>query len=166
MDNRIHATSDAKGIIAYSKSLLLGLRDEGLLSKDGVEKELLYFENILKSFEGLENSILRTEFNTESIKSKSKVILGFILISLWGTANFIFAASEKIKVDTPFSFMIPVMMLFFVILVYFAIKRFYAILTDAKKLVEVYSISLKSISLRIGLALLSIVVLIFIDLMQ
>lgn len=162
VDNRVHETSTAKGIIGYAKSLLIGLNIEGVIDDDELKREIQYFNNVAESFESQECSIARKEQRIETIKAKSKVWLGFSLIFLWGLTNFSFSTAPKQKIDSSTFWFIPILIVMFVLVIYAACKAFYRINSNPKKLMKIYSFTRRTILERTWLPIASILLLLII----
>lgn len=160
IDNRFHATSNPEGIISYTKSLIMGLRDGGWISNEIYGRELAYLNNVSESFSSLERNIERSSSILELNKSKSKVLLGFVLISCWGVFNFLLESSSKIKIDAPESYLIPMFLIVIAVISYAAFKEYYRVTSDPVSLVSVYNIELSSVIIRLFLALIGIAALI------
>lgn len=93
-DGQQHPTNNAAGIIAYTKSLIQSLKESGIINNETSQRECTRFKNISDSFTAQTCKIETQLNNSELIKSKSKVWLGFIIISLWGILNFRYAPSD------------------------------------------------------------------------
>jgi len=127
IDGKEHASNNAVGIIAYIKSLILSLHNENIISDDVKQIELDRFQYVKDSFIAQENKIESNVSTIETIKSKSKVWLGFLLISLWSAFNFTFKSdsSNKTLLSTVDMVMAAPLALIFVFLVYQAITHYY-----------------------------------------
>ena len=113
--------------IAYIKSLILSLKNESCLSSEIAERELKQFENVKDSFSAQTNKIENKFRNIELVKSKSKVVLGFLIISLWGVINFMFRPNNEDKMQlTNYEIWLVVnTALAIVFCSYMAIKKYY-----------------------------------------
>lgn len=159
VENRLHETNIAKGIIGYAKSLLLGLNREGLITEDELIREKQYFENVSASFESQEQTISRAEQKLEMIKAKSKVWLGFCLIFSWGFTNFNFMTDSKVKLNDGLSWSIPTFIVLFAVLLYMTSKKYYFMISSPHSLVKIYETSGLSVLIKVLLASFCIVAL-------
>jgi len=126
-DGREHPTNNAVGIIAYIKSLILSLSNSSIIDKDMEVREIHRFSHLRESFLAQSAKIENVFSNSELVKSKSKVWLGFIIVSLWGTLNFAFkgALTEEFEINSPV--LISGLFIFFalVFLIYQALLLYY-----------------------------------------
>tara|TARA_R110002072_G_scaffold265476_1_gene424371 strand:- start:99 stop:1301 length:1203 start_codon:yes stop_codon:yes gene_type:complete len=126
-DGKEHPSNNAAGIIAYIKSLTLSLKNESILSAEVAERELKQFEYVKESFSAQTNKIESKFRNIELVKSKSKVVLGFLIISLWGAINFMFRlnSGDRIQLTNYDIGLVVSTALAIVFFSYIAIKKYY-----------------------------------------
>ncbi|WP_131382119.1 hypothetical protein [Idiomarina baltica] len=161
IDNRLHESNNAKGIIGYAKSLVIALYRENLIDESERDREQKYLENVETSFESQEYTITRAEQKVETIKAKSKVWLGFALISIWGFTNFNFQRSPKVELAGNLSWFWPLLIVIFAFILYLATKEYYSRVSNAQFLVKLYDIRGSRILLKISLALVGMIALVW-----
>jgi len=165
-DAKEHPTNNAIGIIAYIKSLIFSLEQSLIIKPTIAERELERFKYINDSFAAQNCKIGYQTSNIELIKSKSKVWLGFIIISLWGIFNFTLKPAETNReaISTLTFTTGIIIILFTTFLTYLAIKRFY----NARQLPEasehLYNISYTKILAKIIFSIIFIAILLLIKL--
>jgi len=165
-DGKEHPSNNAAGIIAYIKSLILSLKNESSLSSEIAERELKQFEYVQNSFSAQTNKIENKFRNIELVKSKSKVVLGFLIISLWGVINFMFRPNfeDKIQLTTHEIWLVVSTALAIVCCSYIAIKKYYINGQTPEASEHLYRTSYWKIFSKSLLALLVAVLLIFLQL--
>ncbi len=159
IDEKEHPTNNAVGIVAYVKSLICSLEQSSIIDQIIAKREQERFEYINASFKAQNSKMGNQINNTELIKSKAKVWLGFIVISIWGSLNFMFkpevANREAISSATFFTSLIVILATVFFI--YTAIKKFYRNRQLPKASEHLYHISYVKILGKIIVALIGIV---------
>jgi len=122
-DDRAHPTNDAIGIIAYIESLISSLRANKFISNIHARRELQRFQSTKASFLAQTNKIDHKLSNNELLKSKSKVWLGFIIVSIWGFMNFTYKplVADKTEISGYFIYAIP----FILAIIYYFIIEYY-----------------------------------------
>jgi uncharacterized membrane protein YidH (DUF202 family) len=127
-DGREHPTNNAAGIISYTQSLIQSLKQSLIINPAIADREQERFKHIRASFAAQNCKMDNQLSNSELIKSKAKVWLGFILASLWGTLNFVFKLDGASKAEIPSSSFYTgvVVILATLFLIYAAIKRYYS----------------------------------------
>jgi hypothetical protein len=127
LDNKEHPTNNALGIIAYTKSLISSLEDVKIIDSELSEREKARFENVKESIAAQNGKISNEINNVELVKSKSKIWLGFLLLSIWGSINFNFKSdfNEKIAIATDEFLAIILASFLSVFFIYLTIKRYY-----------------------------------------
>lgn len=149
-DGQQHPTNNAAGIIAYTKSLIQSLEQSDIIDEKTTKRELIRFENISDSFSA-QTCKLETQINnSELIKSKSKVWLGFFIISLWGILNFRYAPIDANKAaisSTTFiiSFISILTAIFFV---YTIIKIYYKTLQSSLYVEELFHTRYRTFAIK------------------
>jgi hypothetical protein len=161
IDEVEHPTNNAVGIIAYIKSLICSLEGDGIIKSSIAKREQSRFDYVESSFKAQNCKISSKINNIEQIKSKSKVWLGFVIISIWGILNFKFKPVNGSYYEIPEEwFLVFVSTLFVTVFaIYFAIKKFYTnrYVPDAAE--HLYNISSKLLGLKIVLPLIGIILL-------
>jgi hypothetical protein len=159
IDNQEHPTNNALGIIAYVKSLICSLEDSKLLSKKIAEREQARFDFIGTSFSAQNTKMINEISNVELVSAKSKVWLGFVLVSAWGVLNFLFKTSfeEKHAIKIEESIYISILLVTAVIAFYFSIKRYYGLRYSSEASERLYRIRYKQISYKIVAALVIVI---------
>lgn len=142
IDSRISQESNTDGIISYSKSLLVGLRQEKLISEEEEKTESNRLKNIATSFRSQEAKIKLSDEKNELIKQKSKVWIGFSLIFLWGTANYLFSIPQDKKglIPEPYFYLTPLIIFIAAISIYIALKTYYKYVEKVDNLAKIYNI--------------------------
>lgn len=161
IDNRLHESNNAKGIIGYAKSLVIALFRDGLIDKFERDREQSYLDNVAASFESQEYTITRAEQKVETIKAKSKVWLGFALISAWGFTNFNFQTSEKFELVESLSWSLPLLIILFAFVLYQATKKYYSLMSDAQFLKTLYDLKGSHTLMKVTLSVVAMVLLIW-----
>jgi hypothetical protein len=136
-DRKSHPTNNALGIIAYINSLIISLEESKYIGSEITEREKKRFKDIKASFTAQTSKIQNEVNNSELVKSKSKVWLGFSIISMWSFCNFflkvedtskpttISEESSKIFISPDLFFYIPLFGFIISILIYMALKYSY-----------------------------------------
>lgn len=161
-DGQEHPTNNAAGIIAYTKSLIQSLEQSDIIDSNIAKRECSRFKNISDSFTAQICKMETQLNNSELIKSKSKVWLGFFIISLWGILNFRYAPSDinrpAISFDTFItSFILITISVFFV---YAAIKKYYKSMRSPVAIEHVYHTRYRWFAVKTSAALVAAFVLI------
>lgn len=152
IDNRVSQESNTDGIIAYSRSLLVGLKQEELISDHEAEIEEKRLKNIATSFNSQEKKIKQGDDKNELIKQKSKVWIGFSLIFLWGTANYLFSIplDKKGAIPEPYFYLTPLVIFIAAISIYISLKTYYKYVEKVDNLANIYNIEYIPTLLKIG----------------
>ncbi len=154
LDNSTHPTNDARGIVAYSKSLTIALREEELLTPEESQIESERLENVKNSFAAMDNIISRDSDLSELVKSKSKVWLGFAIVFGWGISNFLFASEKMTIAGSTDSFLVPFGVLITCVVIYFLTGRYYRIKHTPADVEKIYYSRIRVLSLKvIGVAM-------------
>ncbi|MFK5915345.1 MAG: hypothetical protein QM484_13320 [Woeseiaceae bacterium] len=161
-DGQEHPTNNASGIIAYTKSLIQSLKLSGFIDENIANRECTRFENIGRSFQAQTCKMETLINNIELIKSKSKVWIGFIIISLWGALNFGFAPSKTNRPAIPSDdfttgFIVILVFLFFA---YRAIQIYYRNKQSPLAVERLYHTRYRYIIAKISVATITAIVLI------
>lgn len=161
VDNKIHATSEASGIIAYAKSLVVSLAEDGLLKAGVAERETKYFDNTKLSFLSLEKSIESKESILERHKAKAKVWLGFILVFILSLGNFCLKSDEKISIPSDsLYFLISMVIVTFVGIfsLYQGIVQYYRYVENPDNHGKLYDLSWKNVFFEMLLVVIFVLV--------
>jgi len=167
-DGREHPTNNAVGIIAYIKSLILSLQNSSIISHTLAKREQERFKYIDSSFIAQNCKMSNQSNNIELIKSKSKVWLGFILISLWGILNFALKPSEddQIAISSSDYWIGLIVILATLFFIYSAIKRYYNERQSASAPEYLYHLKWYRIPVKIILTLFLIFLLLYVEFIQ
>jgi hypothetical protein len=151
LDSREHPTNNALGIIAYTKSFITSLEDMGMIEHQEAAREQSRFDHLRDSFAAQNTKMSNEKNNVELVKSKSKVWLGFLLLSIWGAINFNLKTENAIKIGISGNQFLGIILgVFFVVfLVYLAIKRFYMARYNPQASKDLYDISYWILLLKI-----------------
>ncbi len=152
IDNRVSQESNTDGIIAYSKSLLIGLTQEKIISDQEAKTEEKRFNNIAASFNSQEDKIKQSDDKNELIKQKSKVWIGFSLIFLWGTANYLFSVplDKKEVIPEPYFYLTPFVIFIAALSIYIGLKIYYKYVEKVDNLAKIYSIKYTPTLIKVG----------------
>ncbi|MBE7214185.1 hypothetical protein MK852_04670 [Shewanella benthica] len=161
IDKKTHTTSDVTGIIAYIESLIASLEQSNVISKDVRERELKRFKSVKASFAAQTEKIRGAFTDKEMIKSKSKVWIGFLIVSLWGFLNFTFKANlqNKILLTSNTIYLSLILAVVFFIAVYKAILTYYESGLKPESNQELYFTSKATIASKIVIPLIFVALL-------
>ena len=141
--------------------MVIALFRDGLIDKFERDREQSYLDNVAASFESQEYTITRAEQKVETIKAKSKVWLGFALISAWGFTNFNFQTSEKFELVESLSWSLPLLIILFAFVLYQATKKYYSLMSDAQFLKTLYDLKGSHTLMKVTLSVVAMVLLIW-----
>jgi hypothetical protein len=151
LDSREHPTNNALGIIAYTRSFITSLEDVGMIEQKVAVREQRRFDHLRDSFSAQNAKMSNEKNNLELVKSKSKVWLGFLVLSIWGAINFNLKSDNSLKIEiNAYQFMFIISGVFLaVFFVYLAIKRFYLARYNSEAAKSLYDISYWALMLKI-----------------
>lgn len=156
IDKKTHPTSDVAGIIAYVKSLIFSLEQSEIISPSIKLRELERFECILASFTAQTDKIRTAFSDLEMIKSKSKVWLGFVIVSSWGFLNFMFKSNTDNKIILPleYSYLILIPAIIICVSTYNAVKYYYKKGLDPEANEALYHEEFKTLNIKTAIPII------------
>ncbi|CUS47661.1 MAG: hypothetical protein HLUCCO02_08960 [Idiomarinaceae bacterium HL-53] len=140
VDKKEHPTNNTSGILAYSKSLLIALRNSDYLTEKEFETQVFLLDNIKESFNSQSSEIRKRQELINQAKSKSKIWIGLILAFIFGVPRLLmtFPDEHKFEIGKSFGYSLPILIIVTCAAIYRANIEYYKVVDDPAKSEALY----------------------------